>query len=62
MSGTWEQIAEVLAPLPWLAFIAAIAWFKVLELRDDARDSRARERTHPPESDPRIERRASTSI
>jgi len=62
MSETWEQVAEVLALLPWVAFIAAIAWFAVLELRDNARDSRSREPEHSLRSAKQTERGPSTNI
>lgn len=46
-SETRQYIEELLALSPWVAFIAAIAWFWVLELRDNARASRAYERARP---------------
>jgi hypothetical protein len=35
-SETWQEILQVLAPLPWVAFFVAFVWFKVLDVRDDA--------------------------
>ena len=60
-SETWQYIEELLALSPWVAFIVAIAWFWVLELRDNARVSRAYERARPRQSDKRIGRRPSTN-
>jgi hypothetical protein len=60
-SETRQYIEELLALSPWVAFIAAIAWFWVLELRDNARAARAYERARPGRSDRRIERRPSTN-
>jgi hypothetical protein len=60
-SETWQYIEELLALSPWVAFIVAIAWFWVLELRDNARASRAYERARPRQSDKRLERRPSTN-
>jgi hypothetical protein len=54
-SETQQYIAEVLALSPWIAFVVVIAWFWLLELRDNARASRAQERARPRESE-RIER------
>jgi hypothetical protein len=53
-SEAWQQIEELVALSPWVALIVAIAWFWVLELRDNARASRAYERARPRQRDKRI--------
>ena len=50
-SETRQYVEEVVALSPWVAFIIAMAWFWVLELRDDARASRAHARARPGQSD-----------
>ena len=59
-SETRQEIAELLALSPWIAFVAAIVWCKVLELRDNARITPADGRTRPPASGKRVERSPST--
>lgn len=55
-SETRQLVEELLALLPWVAFVVAVAWFWVLELRDNVRASRADERARPARSDRRIVR------
>ena len=49
-SETRQYVEELLALSPWVAFIVASAWFWVLEVRDNARTSRAYERARPGQS------------
>ncbi len=60
-SETWQKIVELLALSPWIAFVVAIIWCKVLELRDNARAVCAPERARPPRSEERVERGPSTN-
>jgi phosphate/sulfate permease len=60
-SETWQEIMGLLALSPWIAFVVAIAWFWVLELRDNARAAQAGERARPSRSEKRVERRPSTN-
>jgi hypothetical protein len=60
-SETWQEIWGLLALLPWVAFIVAIVWFQLLQLRADARAARTDERARPPRSEKRVERRPSTN-
>ncbi len=60
-SETWQEIAGLVALLPWIAFVVAIIWCKVLELRDKAGTAQADERARPPRSGKRVERRPSTT-
>ena len=41
---TRQWIEELLAIGPWLAFLLAVGWFRILELRDMRRHARADER------------------
>jgi hypothetical protein len=43
-ADTRQYVEELLALAPWLAFVVAAAWFRVLELRDTSREARAEER------------------
>jgi hypothetical protein len=60
-SETWQEIAGLLALLPWIAFVVAIVWCEVLELLDNARTAQADERARLPRSDKRPERTPRTS-
>jgi hypothetical protein len=60
-SETWQEITQLLALLPWIAFFVAVVWCKVLEVRDDARTAQAEERARPLRSEKRVERRPSTN-
>ena len=60
-SETWQGIFGLLALSPWIAFVVAVVWFKVLELRDGARAARAEERARPHRSERRLERSPSTN-
>ena len=60
-SETRQYVEELLALSPWVAFIIAIAWFWVLEVRDNARASSAYDRERPGRSDGRIERGPNTN-
>jgi hypothetical protein len=50
-SETRHHVEELLALSPWIAFVIAVAWFWVLEVRDNVRASRVyeRERLRRPE-------------
>ena len=50
-SETRQYVEELVALSPWVAFIVAVAWFWALEVRDNARTSRAHERVRPGQSD-----------
>ena len=50
-SDTRQYLEELVALSPWVAFIVAVAWSSVLELRDNARTSRAYERARPRQCD-----------
>jgi hypothetical protein len=59
-SETRQFVEELLALLPWIAFVVAVAWFWVLELRDNIRASHAYKRARRA-PDRRIERGPSTN-
>jgi hypothetical protein len=50
-SETRQYVEELVALSPWVAFIILVAWFWVLDVRDNARTSRADERVRPGRSD-----------
>ena len=54
-SETWQEIFGLLALLPWIGFVVAVVLFRVLEVRDDARATRAGERARMPRSGKRVE-------
>jgi hypothetical protein len=45
-SETRQRVEELLALAPWIAFVIALAWFRLLELRDSVRTSRVDETEH----------------
>ena len=60
-SETWQEIAGMVVLLPWIGFVVAVVWCKLLELRDNARTAQADERARTPRSGKRAERKPSTS-
>ena len=61
MSDAWQYIGEVAGLLPWAAFVAAVAWCWVLELRENARIARASKGAGRRRSEVRTEQRARTN-
>ena len=56
-----QYVEELLALAPWLAFLIAVTWCSVLELRDNFRASRAHEPEHLSRPEKRRERTRSTN-
>jgi len=60
-SETWQEIWGSLALLPWIAFVVAIVWFELLDLRERARVGRTGEQSPAPRSEKRVGRRPTTN-
>jgi hypothetical protein len=59
-SETWQEIWALLALVPWIAFVVAIVWFELLELRRNSRAARTDARVHRHRSEERAGRSPST--
>jgi hypothetical protein len=60
-SETRQEIWLLLTLLPWIAFLVAIVWFELVELRNNSRAARTDERARAPRSEQRGERTPSTN-
>jgi hypothetical protein len=59
-SDAWQHIGELVGLLPWAAFVVAVAWCWLLELRENTRTPRTSEGPGWRRSGARIERSPST--
>lgn len=60
-SETWQEIWGLLGLSVWIAFVVAIVWFELLDLRERARVGRTGEQPRVPRSEKRVERRPTTN-
>jgi hypothetical protein len=60
-SETRQYIEALLALSPWIAFVLAVAWFWVLDVRDNVRALRVYERERLRQPEKRAGRRPTTT-